>query len=80
MLSLIYRDSYTLFKHNIIIEFDKMQIPFMMILWLHLFSRKVSLAQSEFAFFGALTAVDALFIFVFGGKINVKQKRCTRQS
>ncbi len=30
--------------HNIIIEFDKMQIPFMMILWLHPISRKVSLA------------------------------------
>ena len=57
-----FRDSYTLFEHNIIIEFDKNANSFYDNIMITPNSHKVSLATIGVCVFCASASVDALLI------------------
>ena len=62
----IYRDGYTLFEHNIIVEFDKNANSIYDDIMVTPISRKVSLATIGVCVFCAVASVAALFIINFG--------------
>ena len=70
---LSFRDNYTLFRHNYIIEFDKNANSIYVIVVTPI-SRKVSLATIGVCVFCAVASVAALFILYqsLGGKKNEK--------